>query len=88
MRGLFFPRIRARALRSLKAPGTAFNDKRLGLHDTQPAHMRDFVTDENLDPVHENSGIPNHAFYLFAKELGATHGNGRPHLVRRNVYRP
>jgi Zn-dependent metalloprotease len=32
--------------------------------------MRDFVTDESRDPVHENSGIPNHAFYLFAKEVG------------------
>jgi Zn-dependent metalloprotease len=32
--------------------------------------MRDLVTDEDQDPVHANSGIPNHAFYLFAKALG------------------
>jgi Zn-dependent metalloprotease len=32
--------------------------------------MRDFVTDESRDPVHANSGIPNHAFYLFAKAVG------------------
>jgi len=69
-KGLFLPGIHAKALRSLAAPGTACNDERVGLHDTQPAHMRDYVTDENLDPVHTNSGIPNHAFYLFAKELG------------------
>jgi Zn-dependent metalloprotease len=69
-KGIFLPPIHAKALRSLAAPGSAFHDKKFGLYDTQPAHMRDFVTDESRDPVHENSGIPNHAFYLFAKELG------------------
>jgi len=69
-KGLFRPPLRAKALRSLAAPGTAFADERFGLHDTQPAHMRDYVTDESRDPVHANSGIPNHAFYLFAKALG------------------
>ncbi len=69
-KGIFRPPIQAKALRSLAAPGSAYNDKRLGLHDTQPAHMRDLVTDEIRDPVHTNSGIPNHAFYLFAKALG------------------
>jgi Zn-dependent metalloprotease len=69
-KGLFLPPIRAKALRSLAAPGSAFDDKHFGLYDDQPAHMRDLVTDETRDPVHANSGIPNHAFYLFAKELG------------------
>jgi len=69
-KGLFLPPIHAKALRSLAAPGTAFNDMKFGLHDNQPAHMRDFVTDPSADPVHANSGIPNHAFYLFAKDLG------------------
>jgi Zn-dependent metalloprotease len=69
-KGLFRPPLRAKALRSLAAPGSAFNDERFGMHDPQPAHMRDLVTDESRDPVHVNSGVPNHAFYLFAKALG------------------
>jgi Zn-dependent metalloprotease len=69
-KGILRPPLRAKALRSLAAPGSAFNDKRFGIEDTQPSHMRDLVTDEDDDPVHANSGIPNHAFYLFAKALG------------------
>lgn len=58
------------ALRSMKAPGTAFNDKLLG-KDPQPAHMKDFsVTFEDNGGVHINSGIPNQAFYLVATKLG------------------
>jgi Zn-dependent metalloprotease len=65
----------AAALRSLKAPGTAYNDTRLG-RDPQPAHMSNF---QNLADtrggdnggVHINSGIPNHAFYLACTHLGA-----------------
>jgi Zn-dependent metalloprotease len=58
------------ALRSMKAPGTAYNDPVLG-EDPQPAHMDDYknVTYDN-GGVHINSGIPNHAFYLVALELG------------------
>ncbi len=68
--GLFTARVRGVALRSMKAPGTAFDDPVLG-RDEQPAHMRDFVR-TNIDNggVHINSGIPNHAFYLAAVELG------------------
>jgi Zn-dependent metalloprotease len=62
--------VTGRALRSLKAPGTAYDDDVLG-KDEQPAHMRDFVdTDEDHGGVHINSGIPNHAFYLLATALG------------------
>jgi Zn-dependent metalloprotease len=58
------------ALRSLKAPGTAYNDPILG-KDTQPAHMRDYnTTKADNGGVHLNSGIPNHAFYLAATSLG------------------
>src|SRR5262249_52904048 len=35
------PKINAKALRSLKAPGTAYNDPALGGKDPQPAHMKD-----------------------------------------------
>jgi len=58
------------ALRSMKEPGTAFDDPLLG-KDPQPAHMDDFVrTFEDQGGVHINSGIPNHAFYLVATRLG------------------
>lgn len=37
----------------------------------QPEHMRDLYTgDEDNGGVHINSGIPNHAFFLIATELG------------------
>lgn len=39
--------------------------------DPQPKHMQDKYTgDEDNGGVHINSGIPNHAFYLIALELG------------------
>ncbi len=68
--GLFTKKVKGVALRSMKAPGTAFDDPILG-KDPQPAHMRDFVrqTADN-GGVHTNSGIPNHAFYLAATAFG------------------
>lgn len=62
---------RGPALRSLKAPGTAYrNDSILGT-DPQPGHMSGFVkTNEDNGGVHLNSGIPNRAFYLAATGLG------------------
>lgn len=68
--GIFRPGVSGAALRSLKAPGTAYDDPRLG-RDPQPAHMSGYVeTTADHGGVHINSGIPNHAFYLVAKELG------------------
>ena len=68
--GLLNPKIKGVALRSMKAPGTAYNDPLLG-KDPQPAHMKNFYkgTQDN-GGVHINSGIPNHAFYLAAVEIG------------------
>ncbi|MEU7135319.1 M4 family metallopeptidase [Streptomyces sp. NPDC046261] len=58
------------ALRSMKAPGTAYDDDVLG-KDPQPATMEDYVrTNRDNGGVHINSGIPNHAFYLLATDLG------------------
>jgi Zn-dependent metalloprotease len=58
------------ALRSMKEPGTAFDDDVLG-KDPQPGHMDDFVvTTQDNGGVHINSGIPNKAFYTVAMELG------------------
>ena len=53
------------ALRSMKAPGTA------NQYDKQPATMDDYVnTAADNGGVHINSGIPNHAFYTTAVQLG------------------
>jgi Zn-dependent metalloprotease len=68
--GLFTKKVQGKALRSMSAPGTAYDDPSLG-KDPQPAHMKDYVkTREDDGGVHINSGIPNHAFYLTAMELG------------------
>lgn len=67
---MFTDAVQGDALRSLKAPGTAYDDPRLG-KDPQPATMADFIeTTEDNGGVHLNSGIPNHAFYLAATALG------------------
>jgi Zn-dependent metalloprotease len=68
--GLFTPQIRGVALRSMKAPGTAYDDPLIG-KDPQPATMQDYNgTTADNGGVHINSGIPNHAFYLVAIDIG------------------
>ncbi|MFO1429889.1 MAG: M4 family metallopeptidase [Candidatus Competibacteraceae bacterium] len=68
--GLFTAHVHGVALRSMKAPGTAYDDPVLG-KDPQPAHMKNFVrTSQDNGGVHINSGIPNHAFHLVATKLG------------------
>jgi Zn-dependent metalloprotease len=67
---LFTDDVEGRALRSMKAPGTAYDDDVLG-KDPQPGHMDDYVhTTADNGGVHINSGIPNRAFHLFATALG------------------
>ncbi|MFW8745072.1 M4 family metallopeptidase [Mesorhizobium japonicum] len=68
--GLFTPAVHGVALRSMKAPGTAYDDPVLG-KDPQPATMAGYVhTTDDDGGVHTNSGIPNHAFYLVAARIG------------------
>jgi Zn-dependent metalloprotease len=68
--GLFTSNVKGVALRSMKAPGTAYDDPILG-KDPQPAHMKDYVnTIEDNGGVHINSGIPNRAFFVTATTLG------------------
>ena len=68
--GLLSKKIKGVALRSMKAPGTPFDDPLLG-KDPQPAHIKNYVhTQKHNGGVHTNSGIPNHAFYLVAIALG------------------
>ena len=71
---VFTPGIDADALRSMKAPGKAYDNELLGT-DPQPDHMSKFVhlpdTEEGDNGgVHINSGIPNKAFYLVAVGIG------------------
>ena len=81
--GLFRPGINAVALRSMREPGTAYDDPQIG-RDPQVGRMADFVeTTEDNGGVHINSGIPNRAFTLAALELGGLQlGEGGPGLVR------
>ncbi len=68
--GLFTSNVNGVGIRSMKAPGTAYDDPVLG-KDPQPGHMKDYVnTIEDNGGVHINSGIPNHAFYVTAIEIG------------------
>jgi len=68
--GILAKGIKGVALRSMKAPGTAYDDPKLG-KDPQPADMAHFVhTSDDSGGVHINSGIPNHAFFLVASALG------------------
>jgi Zn-dependent metalloprotease len=63
------PGVKAKGIRSMKEPGTAYDDPVLG-RDPQPGHMRDYViTDDDNGGVHLNSGIPNRAFYELAIRL-------------------
>jgi Zn-dependent metalloprotease len=68
--GLFTPNVNGVGIRSMKEPGTAYDDPVLG-KDPQPAHMKNYVKGfQDNGGVHINSGIPNHAFYLAAVKLG------------------
>ena len=71
-KGLLGPAVKGGgALRSMKAPGTAYNDPSTLGRDPQPAHMKNYVdTQQDNGGVHINSGIPNKAFYNVAIALG------------------
>ena len=78
--GLFTAKVNGVALRSMKAPGTAYDDPHLG-KDPQPADMtgyQDLPHDSAHDNggVHINSGIPNRAFYLAATGIGGNSWEG------------
>ena len=87
-----------RPLRSLKAPGTAYDDPILG-KDAQPDRFSKFVTLPNSPTgdsggVHINSGIPNRAFYETAMQIGSERAGNiwiaslaqfKPHLDLRTA---
>jgi Zn-dependent metalloprotease len=68
--GLLAAGIHGVAIRSMKAPGTAYDDPLIG-NDPQADHMSRYVnTTADQGGVHTNSGIPNKAFYLTAIAIG------------------
>jgi len=81
---IFTPKIKADALRSLKAPGTAYDNPILG-KDPQPDHMDRFAKLPDTQRgdwggVHINSGIPNKAFYLTAMAIGGKAWEAAGHI--------
>jgi Zn-dependent metalloprotease len=79
--GLLAADIHGVALRSMKAPGTAYDDPQLGGKDPQPATMAGYVrTTGDNGGVHTNSGIPNHAFSLAALALGGNSWDKAGHV--------
>jgi len=74
--GIFTAQVQGVALRSMKDPGTAYDDPNLG-KDPQVGSMDDYVdTTEDNGGVHTNSGIPNKAFYLAATAIGGNSWDG------------
>ncbi|MBN2213493.1 MAG: M4 family metallopeptidase [Bacteroidales bacterium] len=68
--GIFTSNVNGKAIRSMKSPGTAYDDPLLG-KDPQPGHMADYIkTTSDNGGVHLNSGIPSRAFYICADEIG------------------
>lgn len=64
------PALYGETLRSMKAPGTAYDNSLMG-QDPQPAHMDNYYAGPaDNQGVHINSGIPNRAFYLVATDIG------------------
>jgi Zn-dependent metalloprotease len=81
---IFSPAIQGDALRSLKEPGSAYNNDLIGT-DPQPKHMDNFQqlpdTEEgDFGGVHINSGIPNHAFFLTARFVGGNAWEAPGHI--------
>jgi len=68
--GIFTAKVKGKALRSMTAPGTAYNDPKLG-KDPQPDHYsKRYSGSSDNGGVHINSGIPNKAFADFALAVG------------------
>jgi Zn-dependent metalloprotease len=69
-KGILTSSVSGQALRSVREPGTAYNDPVLG-KDPQPMHFKDkYQGSADNGGIHINSGIPNRAFYMVATELG------------------
>lgn len=68
--GLFTQKVKGVGIRSMKAPGTAYDDPVLG-RDPQPANYKErYIGIKDNGGVHINSSIANNAFYQAAIEIG------------------
>jgi Zn-dependent metalloprotease len=68
--GIMGPIFAGEALRSMRAPGTAYDNPWMG-RDPQPDHISHYYfTPWDSGGVHINSGIPNKVFYLVAMDIG------------------
>ncbi|NLV79497.1 MAG: peptidase M4 family protein [Rhodococcus sp.] len=81
---VFTPAFAGDALRSLKAPGSAYDTPLFG-KDPQPDHMSRFVVLPDTRAgdwggVHINSGIPNRAFHLTAVGIGGNAWEAPVHI--------
>ncbi|KAH8103058.1 hypothetical protein BXZ70DRAFT_769478 [Cristinia sonorae] len=71
---LFTTKVKGKALRSMKDPGSAFDDPVLGKDEQVATYSevlaKPFAKDDDHGGVHIYSGVPNRAFYLVATNLG------------------
>lgn len=77
---IWTPGVEGDALRSMKAPGKAYNHPVFG-KDPQPDHMNKYDHGQgDNQKVHTNSGIPNKAFYLTAVGIGGNSWDAPGHI--------
>lgn len=88
-RGILAKGVKGDGIRSMIAPGTAYNDRVLG-KDSQPGHMKDYVeTSDDNGGVHINSGIINRAFYVACELMGDQWAPGKVwYIALRDRLRP
>ncbi|MFY9270704.1 MAG: M4 family metallopeptidase [Candidatus Manganitrophaceae bacterium] len=80
------PSLFGEALRSMKAPGTAYDNALIG-KDPQPDHMSKYYPGPGDNGgVHINSGIPNKAFYLVSMEIGTDKAAGIWYHALQNLW--
>jgi len=73
---IFNPKINGKGIRSFSAPGSAYDDPKIG-KDKQPAHYKDKYTGpEDQNGVHWNSGILNKIFYEYCVNTGKNSFDG------------
>lgn len=86
---VFTPDFDGDSLRSMKDPGSAYDNPVMG-KDPQPGHMDDYVVLPDTargdnGGVHVNSGIPNKAFYLTASNIGGQAWKAPGHIWYESV---
>ena len=68
--GIFTAKVKGKALRSMTAPGSAYNDPKLGKDPQPDRYSKLYTGSSDNGGVHINSGIPNKAYASFAIAVG------------------